>query len=477
MRVFRFQVIVAILDWFAMVATYQVVSKWHLLLISPGIDVPLMRPEITFIMAYAAAGVILFHYNNLYAVHIIFSGWEQLSRLVKSALYLGGGLIAMSFTLKAPFVTESRFVVVVFTGAALVVTAILRAGILRTTMQFLARVNVYRRNILILGAGRIGRLLAANLTFDNPFGVRVLGFLDSLHSVGAPVFRGITVIGSLADIQRTYDDYDIDEIIVCVEETPSEEFVDILERCRRTGANVKIASPLYDLLPSMRFTERYGRIPLIGLSQPERGPAQEIYKRIFDLILAGVGVVVLSPAYLAIAIAIRLASPGPVLYSQTRIGKDGVPFHFYKFRSMLVGSDQDPERVRQMAELIRNKKPAEGSTKIVNESRVTSVGRFLLKTSLDELPQLFNVLKGDMSLVGPRPCLPYEWDHYEEWHKRRLSVIPGCTGVWQVSGRSAVGFDDMVILDLYYIQNTSLFLDLQLIFKTIPVMVFGRGGK
>jgi lipopolysaccharide/colanic/teichoic acid biosynthesis glycosyltransferase len=130
-----------------------------------------------------------------------------------------------------------------------------------------------------------------------------------------------------------------------------------------------------------------------------------------------------------------------------------------------------------MAALIRNKKPSEGSTKIVNESRVTSVGRFLRKTSLDELPQLFNVLKGDMSLVGPRPCLPYEWDHYEEWHKRRLSVIPGCTGVWQVSGRSAVGFDDMVILDLYYIQNTSLFLDLQLIFKTIPVMVFGRGGK
>jgi lipopolysaccharide/colanic/teichoic acid biosynthesis glycosyltransferase len=115
--------------------------------------------------------------------------------------------------------------------------------------------------------------------------------------------------------------------------------------------------------------------------------------------------------------------------------------------------------------------------KIVNESRVTRVGRFLRKSSLDELPQLFNVLKGDMSLVGPRPCLPYEWEHYEEWHKRRLSVMPGCTGMWQVTGRSVVGFQDMVVLDLYYIQNASILLDFGLLLKTLPVMLFGSGAK
>ena len=116
------------------------------------------------------------------------------------------------------------------------------------------------------------------------------------------------------------------------------------------------------------------------------------------------------------------------------------------------------------------------STKIVDGSKITKVGRFIRKTSLDELPQLLNVIKGDMSLVGPRPCLPYEWEHYDEWHKRRLSAIPGCTGVWQVSGRSEVTFDDMVILDLYYIQNRSLLLDLQILLKTIPVMALGKGG-
>jgi undecaprenyl-phosphate galactose phosphotransferase len=145
---------------------------------------------------------------------------------------------------------------------------------------------------------------------------------------------------------------------------------------------------------------------------------------------------------------------------------------------MIVGSDDDEARKKNAQQFIQIKKRiGEGSTKIVDESKITGIGRILRKTSIDELPQLFNVLMGDMSLVGPRPCLPYEWEHYEEWHKKRLSVIPGCTGVWQVSGRSSVGFEDMVILDLYYIQNSSLLLDLQLILKTIPVMIFGRGAK
>ena len=144
---------------------------------------------------------------------------------------------------------------------------------------------------------------------------------------------------------------------------------------------------------------------------------------------------------------------------------------------MFVGNDGEKFR-HQLVQFIRNKKPnGNGSTKVVNESRITSVGRFIRKTSLDELPQLFNVIKGDMSLVGPRPCLPYEWEHYEEWHKKRLDITPGCTGIWQVSGRSLVAFDDMVVLDFYYIRNASLFLDIQLLFKTIPVMVFGKGGK
>ncbi len=148
---------------------------------------------------------------------------------------------------------------------------------------------------------------------------------------------------------------------------------------------------------------------------------------------------------------------------------------------MTPGPTDDEERKKQMAEFIKSKRkvvPGQGvSTKIVNETLITPVGKWLRKLSLDELAQLFNVLKGDMSLVGPRPCLPYEWEQYKDWHKHRLSMLPGLTGMWQVTGRSLVGFEDMVVLDLHYIQNASLFLDLRVILKTIPVMVLRTGAR
>jgi lipopolysaccharide/colanic/teichoic acid biosynthesis glycosyltransferase len=144
---------------------------------------------------------------------------------------------------------------------------------------------------------------------------------------------------------------------------------------------------------------------------------------------------------------------------------------------MKVMTGEDVERKQKMIEFMKNDISSGTDTKIINDSRVTWIGKIIRKTSLDELPQLFNVLRGEMSLVGPRPCLPYEYDNYDEWQKRRLSAIPGCTGVWQVCGRSSVSFKDSIVLDLYYINNMSPWFDLQLIFKTIPAMLFLRGGK
>ncbi|MBL7033110.1 MAG: sugar transferase, partial [Candidatus Delongbacteria bacterium] len=201
-----------------------------------------------------------------------------------------------------------------------------------------------------------------------------------------------------------------------------------------------------------------------------------IYKRVFDFCGALLGILLFSPFWLVLVLLIKLDTRGPVLFKQQRIGKEGKPFPFFKFRSMRLDNVDTAHR-DFVREFMENSETGENKTqKLQSDPRVTRIGAFMRKHSLDELPQFINVLRGEMSLVGPRPCLPWEWDKYEEWQKRRLSLQPGCTGLWQVSGRSEVGFKDMVVLDLYYTENASPWFDLQLILKTIPAMLFGRGG-
>lgn len=188
-------------------------------------------------------------------------------------------------------------------------------------------------------------------------------------------------------------------------------------------------------------------------------------KRTLDIVLTSVGLLLLSIVFLIISIAIKIEDPkGPVLFSQKRIGKDGKEFNMYKFRSMVTDAEA------KLQELLKHNETSGAMFKMKNDPRVTKVGRFIRKTSIDELPQLFNVLKGDMSLVGPRPPLPREVAEYNEYHKQRLLVTPGCTGMWQVGGRSNIGFEEMVELDLYYITNQSNLLDCKIILKTFKVL-------
>jgi lipopolysaccharide/colanic/teichoic acid biosynthesis glycosyltransferase len=221
-------------------------------------------------------------------------------------------------------------------------------------------------------------------------------------------------------------------------------------------------------------------VPVVLMPQNYNNLLFSVYKRVFDFLFAAAALLFLALPFLIIAALIKFTSKGPVFFRTKRIGKDGKPFEFYKFRTMFTNSDDTIHR-EFVSEFIRQNGDGEKGEKskpkkITDDPRITKIGKFLRKTSLDELPQLFNVLRGEMSLVGPRPCLPYEWEQYDEWHRRRFSVIPGCTGLWQVSGRSAVDFNDMVILDLFYIDNMSPLLDLKIIFRTIPVMLLAKGG-
>jgi exopolysaccharide biosynthesis polyprenyl glycosylphosphotransferase len=216
--------------------------------------------------------------------------------------------------------------------------------------------------------------------------------------------------------------------------------------------------------------EEVAGVPMIGLKEAGISGLNQLIKRTIDIVFSAMALVLGAPLMALIALMIKMESPGPVLFRQERVGKNGHRFELYKFRSMIQGAEAQQEALRALNE-------ADGPLfKIREDPRVTRLGKWLRRLSLDELPQFYNVLRGDMSLIGPRPPLPAEVEQYQEWHKRRLEVSPGITGLWQVSGRSELTFDEMALLDIYYIENWSLSLDTKILWQTVPRVLFGSGA-
>ena len=223
----------------------------------------------------------------------------------------------------------------------------------------------------------------------------------------------------------------------------------------------------------------FGGIPVIDLGQASIQGARRLAKRTFDTLAVTIGLILLSPLLLIVAIIIKLDSPGPVFYWQSRVGENGRLFTMLKFRSMKSGNDAN-EHKQHIARLIKENLSVDTlgkkSLKLENDPRITRVGKLIRKTSIDELPQLFNVLRGEMSLVGPRPPIPYEVELYQNWHKRRLEAIPGITGIWQIKGRNRVSFDEMVRMDIEYIETQSFWLDMKILFQTPIAVIAGIGA-
>ena len=478
-----YKYLLAMIDALTIVAAYILAFTWEGRWLNdhPHMSGMFMTGLALFVALNAVVSVFVFHYLGLYQIHVFVTLVNQVTQIGKGLAVLLAAVAIISYFTKAEFVVDSRLLTGYFAASAFGLLVLVRVMLFRWTFLLLGRSKIFQRNVLILGAGENGKHVAANLFLHDYIGLRVVGFLDDEVSEGTPVFNGATVVGNVSTMRDCVRRYDVGEILICFEKMDHTRMMEIMEQTMSLNAIVKIASPLYEIIPLRRAIEHYGSIPVIGVFQSGMSPDKEFRKRMFDVVVASFLLLFLLPLLVILAVVVKLDSPGPVLFHQARVGRNGKQFQLYKFRSMTVGADDDEERKRQMAAFIQDKKKydpnAAVSTKIVNTGRVTRTGKWFRQLSLDELPQLLNVLKGEMSLVGPRPCLPYEWDHYEEWHKRRLSVTPGLTGIWQVSGRSIVGFEDMVILDLHYIQNASFFLDVRLMVKTIPVMLFGIGAK
>jgi len=313
-------------------------------------------------------------------------------------------------------------------------------------------------------AAHIARVLSSKRLGYRPAGLVAIG-------TAPPDVQGIPVLGTVDEISAIVRQYGVDCAFIASTGVGAEAMKRVGKELRVLGVHVRLSANVTDILSSRLAIQPVGDLLAISIRPVRLTGTQAAVKRTFDLVGATVAVALLSPVLLAIGLAVKLSSRGPVFYKQARVGHGGREFTMVKFRSMVADAE------RRLVDLLPRNEAAGGVLfKLRDDPRVTRVGRMLRKWSLDELPQLFNVLKGDMSLVGPRPALPVEVAQYEDWHRDRLQVRPGITGLWQVGGRSELTFDDYVRLDLFYIENWSLIYDVYIIARTVPAVLFRKGA-
>jgi len=386
--------------------------------------------------------------------------------------------MVMSFLLQ--WKTISRLVLGGFTS--LLLPSLVGWRVLkRKWLEYLIAHGYRRTGALIVGAGKIGRYLEKSLKDHAWLGIDVLGFLDDKfrgqdQGQGQANPHGDRILGALSDFKEVAGEQKVQDVYITIP-SEREKVKALIEEAYELGINVHIVPDLFNLLIREVEFENVGSLTLLRLFKPTLDGWERLLKRMEDLVVAVVLLIIFSPVMAAIALAIKLDSPGPVIYKQLRHGKDGKPFWFYKFRSMYA--DVDDAKHRALAkQLIKTNNPVDekrGLYKLAEDERITPVGRIIRKFNLDEIPQLWNVIRGEMALVGPRPPLPYEYEEYEEYYKKRLAIKPGITGLWQVSGLHKLSFEEMVALDLRYINEWSLWLDIKILLETIPVVLFGKG--
>jgi len=363
----------------------------------------------------------------------------------------------------------SRAAVLLFVIMASIGTIALR----KSVPQFLLRIFRHQSNIkvLLIGDGPVANHISSLL--NQSYGHTVLHFTTLTPA-------GITPTGQsdCDGLESLLKQYRPDEVILAREGRPAGTISEFLTLCNSYHVPWHFVPTLDQLVFSNVRTHLLGGLPLIGQQSCAISGLDLALKRAIDMVVAATLMVLLSPLFLAVWLAVRFTSDGPAIFVQRRVGHKGRVFDFYKFRTMYVRRDDVSHR-EYVARWIANQAYVGAETqktfKIVNDPRITPVGRFLRRYSLDELPQLVNVLKGDMSLVGPRPALVYEIEMYKEWHRERLEGIPGLTGLWQVAGRNQLSFDEMVQLDLQYLRNWSPSQDIKLILRTVPTVLLGTG--
>jgi exopolysaccharide biosynthesis polyprenyl glycosylphosphotransferase len=325
--------------------------------------------------------------------------------------------------------------------------------------------------VLIVGAQEVGQAVLRTMLARKELGYFPVGFLEDDRDLGWQSKGQVRDLGGIERLREIIHQERIDLVVITLRWARHDDILSIIQIAQETGVSVRVVPDLFQLNLRHVPVENLDGIPLFGIGQKASlQGASRLVKRVIDLALIAVFSPILLLVFAVVALAIRIEGTGPIFYSQKRVGENGRSFNFYKFRSMIPDAD------KYHGELVQQHNQDPRHPKIVDDPRITRVGVWLRKTSLDELPNLFNVIRGEMSLVGPRPPTPDEVALYLPWHRQRLQAIPGITGLWQVSGRSDVPFDEMCLLDIYYIENWSIRLDAQILLMTIPRVLLRQGA-
>jgi exopolysaccharide biosynthesis polyprenyl glycosylphosphotransferase len=414
--------------------------------------------ETKHIIAFAyLVTVLLFARSGLYAERAQRPG---LTRIVGSLFQVT--VVAVIFAVVQGEHFSSFYIFYGSLGFALLYVSCARFVYEQVTGGILRAAGYHRRTLLV-GSGQhiadVGRALGGGA-------LEIVGYI----SRAATPPNGLPALGTLAELDHVLAANRVDEVIIADADFPQLEVIDLVDRCHRRGVSVRVAPSTMEILIHRAEFVPGASIPLFELKPPVFEGVDYLLKRTFDLVGAVVLLLLLSPILLTIMIAIRVSSRGGAVYRQPRPGIGGRPFDCLKFRTMLSGADERQAELEDLNE-------ANGALfKIRDDPRMTRIGRVLRRFSLDELPQLVNVLRGEMSLVGPRPLPQRDYDRLEEWHRKRYLVMPGITGLWQISGRSDLDFDDLVRLDFLYLERWSIALDFAILVKTIPAVLSRRGA-
>lgn len=408
---------------------------------------------------YGVLWVVLLYLTGAYRLRAHWTVMGEVRTVGRATFWLGVAGVAILF-FAGEELSDRAYVVVLFplTGLAAMITR----STLRVAFMYFRRRGHNVRNLLILGTGPDAVAFAETVQEHSVLGVQVVGFLGDGPPVGQPQEL---YWGPIFELPRTLREKVIDEIAVCVRPTEWRLVEQYVILAHEEGKLVRVPLSAPQLGTSQRFLEDLEGTAVLSYANGPNELASNVLKRVFDIAVAMVAIILTGPLMLLIAVLLRVTQGSGVIFSQTRVGMHGRSFTIYKFRTMSVDAED------RYAELAKRSHTSGAAFKMIDDPRVTPLGRRLRRWSLDELPQFFNVLRGEMSAVGPRPAPPREVEEYDLWHRRRLSMKPGLTGLWQVTARMDQDFDQRAELDISYIDGWSIWLDLAILFRTIPAVI------